>query len=89
MRRANINLLMAISVVGALILGDWFEGALVIFLFSLGTTLQIFSFGRTRNAIRALMDLTPPTATIKRNGQEVTVDVEPTFRTPTVTIGNH
>lgn len=76
LRRADMNLLMTVSVIGALILGDWFEGALVVFLFSLGTTLQIFSFGRTRNAIRALMDLTPPTATIKRNGQEVTVDVE-------------
>ncbi|ODG98434.1 cadmium-transporting ATPase [Nostoc sp. KVJ20] len=76
LRRADMNLLMTISVVGAVILGDWFEGALVVFLFSLGTTLQVFTFGRTRNAIRALMDLTPPTATVKRGNQEVTVPVE-------------
>ncbi len=76
LRRADMNLLMTISVIGAVILGDWFEGALVVFLFSLGTTLQSFTFGRTRNAIRALMDLTPPTATVKRSGQEVTVPVE-------------
>jgi Cd2+/Zn2+-exporting ATPase len=76
LRRADMNLLMTISVIGAVILGDWFEGALVVFLFALGTFLQSFSFGRTRNAIRALMNLTPPTATVKRNGQEVTVGVE-------------
>ncbi|MEJ1934047.1 heavy metal translocating P-type ATPase [Nostoc sp. NIES-2111] len=76
LRRADMNLLMTISVTGALILGDWFEGALVVFLFSLGTTLQVFTFDRTRNAIRALMDLTPPTATVKQGNQEVTVPVE-------------
>ncbi|MBD2775670.1 heavy metal translocating P-type ATPase [Iningainema tapete] len=76
LRRADMNLLMTISVIGAVILGDWFEGALVLFLFSLGTTLQVFTFGRTRNAIRALMDLTPPTATVKRGNKEVTVPVE-------------
>lgn len=76
LRRADMNLLMTISVVGAVILGDWFEGALVVFLFSLGTTLQTFTFGRTRHAIRALMDLTPPTATVKRGEREVTVAVE-------------
>ncbi|MBW4510318.1 MAG: cadmium-translocating P-type ATPase [Scytonematopsis contorta HA4267-MV1] len=74
--RADMNLLMTISVIGAIILGDWFEAALVVFLFSLGSTLQVFSFGRTRNAIRALMDLTPVNATIKRNGKEITVSVE-------------
>ncbi|MBD2568685.1 heavy metal translocating P-type ATPase [Anabaena lutea] len=76
LRRADMNLLMTISVIGALILGDWFEAALVLFLFSLGTTLQVFTFGRTRNAISALMDLTPPTATVKRGNKEVTVPVE-------------
>lgn len=75
-RRADMNLLMSISVIGAIILGDWFEAALVVFLFSLGSTLQLFSIGRTRNAIRALMDLTPATATVKRNGFEATVAVE-------------
>ena len=76
LRRADMNLLMTISVIGAVVLGDWFEGALVVLLFSLGTTLQSFSFGRTRNAIRALMELTPRTATVKRNGKEATVPVE-------------
>ncbi len=76
LRRADMNLLMTLAAIGAAILGQWFQGALVIFLFALGTTLQNFTLGRTRNAIRDLMDLTPATATVKRNGQEVSVIVE-------------
>ena len=75
-RLADMNLLMTISAIGAVILGDWFEGALVVFLFALGTTLQTFTMERTRNAIRDLMDLTPPTATVKRGKQELSVPVE-------------
>jgi len=86
LRRADMNLLMTISVIGAVILGDWFEAALVVFLFSLGTTLQVFTFGRTRNAIRALMDLTPATATVQRGQEEVTVTVESIHVGETLTI---
>jgi len=75
LRRADMNLLMTLAAVGAAILNQWFQGALVIFLFALGTTLQNFTLGRTRHAIRDLMDLTPATATVKRNEQEVTVPV--------------
>lgn len=76
LRRADMNLLMTLAAIGAAILGQWFQGALVIFLFGLGTTLQTFALSRTRNAIRDLMELTPATATVKRRGQEVTVPVE-------------
>jgi Cd2+/Zn2+-exporting ATPase len=76
LRRADMNLLMTLAAIGAAILNFWFQGALVMFLFALGTTLQTFTLGRTRNAIRDLMDFTPPTATVKRNGQEVSVPVE-------------
>ncbi|MBI4779998.1 MAG: cadmium-translocating P-type ATPase [Oscillatoriophycideae cyanobacterium NC_groundwater_1537_Pr4_S-0.65um_50_18] len=86
LRRADMNLLMTLSVIGAVALGDWFEGALVVFLFSLGTTLQSFTFGRTRSAIRSLMDLAPSTATVKRKGQEVTVPVESVQVGETITI---
>lgn len=75
LRRADMNLLMTLAAIGAAILNQWFQGALVIFLFALGTTLQNFTLGRTRNAIRDLMDLTPATATVRRSGQEVSVPV--------------
>lgn len=74
-READMNLLMTISALGACILGDWIEGAMVVFLFSLGTTLQTFTLGRTRNAIQDLMDLTPSVATVKRDGEEITIPI--------------
>ncbi|MGC4191101.1 MAG: cation-translocating P-type ATPase [Thermomicrobiales bacterium] len=72
-RRIDMNVLMTISVVGAAILGDWSEGALVVVLFSLGTFLQAMTLDRTRRAIRSLLDLTPEEATAIRGGVEVTV----------------
>ncbi|HYH11042.1 MAG TPA: cation-translocating P-type ATPase, partial [Thermomicrobiales bacterium] len=71
--RIDMNVLMTISVIGAAILGEWSEGALVVVLFSIGTTLQAVTFDRTRNAIRALLDLTPQEARVVRNGLESTI----------------
>lgn len=72
-RRLDMNVLMSISVIGAAALGDWSEGALVVVLFSVGTTLQAITFERTRGAIRGLLDQAPEEAVVVRNGVEVTV----------------
>ncbi len=61
-RRADMNLLMSIAVVGALIIGEWFEAAAVAFLFSFSLLLESWSVERARRSIRSLMDMTPATA---------------------------
>ena len=66
----NIDLLMVVAAAGAAILGQWFEGALLLFLFSLGHALEHYALGRARNAIKALADLVPQTATVLRDGKE-------------------
>lgn len=71
--RIDMNVLMTISVIGAAVLGEWSEGALVVVLFSIGTALQAVTFDRTRNAIRALLDLAPDEARIVRDGIETMV----------------
>jgi len=58
---ADINLLMCIAVVGAVAIGQWFEAAVVTFLFSVSLLLEHWSLGRARNAIASLLDLAPPT----------------------------
>jgi Cd2+/Zn2+-exporting ATPase len=73
--RLDMNVLMTISAVGAAALGDWSEGAMVVVLFSLGGTLQSLTLDRTRGAIRALMDLSPPEAVRILGGGEVVVPV--------------
>ncbi|MBI2303295.1 MAG: cadmium-translocating P-type ATPase [Chloroflexi bacterium] len=68
LRTPDINVLMMVAVIGAAAIGEWVEGATVVFLFSLGNTLESYTMDRARGAIRALMNLSPPYAKVKRNG---------------------
>jgi Cd2+/Zn2+-exporting ATPase len=61
----DMNVLMTAAAVGAALLGEWLEGATVVWLFTLGVTLQNKSIDRTRNSIRSLMDLAPAEAWVK------------------------
>lgn len=76
-RRVDVDLLMVLAALGAAVVGAPFEGAMLLFLFSLSNVLQAYALGRTRNAIRALMKLRPDKATLKRpDGQVVAVPLE-------------
>lgn len=72
----NIDLLMILAAVGAAMLGDWPEGAVLLFLFSLSHALEHFILGRARGAIAALMKLTPDEAVVLREGRAQTIRVE-------------
>ncbi len=73
----NIDFLMVIAALGAAVIGEWAEGATLLFLFSLSNTLQSYALDRSRKAIRALMDLRPPEALVRRtDGTEESVSVE-------------
>ncbi|MFZ0711419.1 MAG: cation-translocating P-type ATPase [Terrimicrobiaceae bacterium] len=65
----DMNVLMVVAVVGAVAIGEHAEGAAVAFLFSLSELLESWSVGRARRAIRALMQLAPEIALVKRDGQ--------------------
>ena len=71
----DMNTLMTLAVLGAVALGDWLEAATVVFLFSLAHHLESRSMDRARRAISELMKLAPQTAIVKRDGEEVEVDV--------------
>ena len=60
--RPDMNFLMTLAVIGAMLIGEWFEAASVAFLFALALLLEHWSVGRARRAISALMALTPATA---------------------------
>jgi Zn2+/Cd2+-exporting ATPase len=62
----DMNLLMTVAVIGAIAIGEWFEGATVAFLFSLSLLLESWSVNRARRAVAALMDLSPPIARLQR-----------------------
>lgn len=71
--RPDMNLLMTIAVIGAVIIGEWLEAALVCFLFALSLVLESWSVGRARRAVEALLDLAPPTVRILKDGLETEV----------------
>src|SRR5690554_6896601 len=75
-RQFDIDLLMVTAALGAAAIGAWAEGALLLFLFSLGHALERLAMDRARNAIRALADLTPKVARVVRRGAELEVPVE-------------
>lgn len=67
-RAVNIDLLMILAATGALLIGAPFEGAMLLFLFSLSNVLQAYAFGRSRRAISSLVELRPDTARVVENG---------------------
>ena len=71
--RPDMNLLMTVAVIGAVIIGEWSEGATVAFLFSLSLLLESWSVGRARNAISKLLDLSPPMANLKMLGGQTSL----------------
>ena len=64
----DTNLLVTIAAIGAIALGDYSEAAAVMFLFSLGSTLEAHSVEKTRRSIRSLVEAFPKSARVKRNG---------------------
>ena len=72
----DVDILMVLAALGALVIGAPSEGATLLFLFALSNLLQRVALGRSRRAIRALMKLRPDTARVRRNGEESTVPVE-------------
>lgn len=75
-RRFEIDTLMLVAAAGAAALGKWAEGGLLLFLFSLGHSLEHFAMGRARRAIEALAKLAPETALLKRGDATAEVPVE-------------
>ncbi|MDH2240152.1 heavy metal translocating P-type ATPase [Pigmentiphaga sp. GD03639] len=76
LKRFEIDTLMLVAAAGAAALGSWAEGALLLFLFSLGHALEHYAMGRAKRAIEALAELAPDTAIVRRNGQTEEIKVE-------------
>lgn len=79
-RSFDIDTLMIVAAAGAAALGAWEEGALLLFLFSLGHALEHMAMDRARKAIEALAELAPKTALVQRDGAEAEVRVEDLLR---------
>ncbi len=74
--RFEIDFLMLVAAVGAAILGHWAEAALLLFLFSLGHSLEHYSFEKARKSIAALGNLSPKTGLLKKGDQLIETKIE-------------
>lgn len=76
--KLSIHTLMVVAAIGAAILGDWMEGAILLFLFALAETLETFATYRTNQSIESLIKLRPRQATrlIGGTDHDETIEVE-------------
>ena len=69
----DVNTLVTIAIIGAIIIGEYWEASAVVFLFLFGSLLESYSMEKTRNAISELIDLKPKVAIVRRYETEVEV----------------
>lgn len=82
-RTIDVDLVMVLAALGAAYVGQPFEGAMLLFLFSLSNVLQHYALGRTRNAIRSMMKLRPSQALVRRGSTTVAMPIE------RINVGDH
>lgn len=83
MKAFSIDLLVTIAVVGAMIIGEYTESAVVVFLFLFGDFLEGRTLRKTRASLRSLMDMAPLEATVLKAGKRVSIPADE------VNIGDH
>lgn len=75
-RQIGIELLMSVAAVVASVMGETLEGAMLVFLYSISEAAEGYTEEKTRAAIKALMNLAPKVALVRRNGREQEIPVE-------------
>jgi len=72
----NMDTLMTVAVIGAVIIGYWEEAAVVAFLFGVSDALEVYTMERARRSIRSLMNIAPKKAIVIRQDKEIELGVE-------------
>jgi len=72
-RSFDVDFLVTIAAATAPLIGQWWEGAMVMFLFAAGNAMEEVTTERTRRSVESLMDLAPLTVTVRRDGKEVRI----------------
>lgn len=75
-KKLDVDMLMVLAALGAASIGEWHEGAILLFLFSLSNALQEYAIDRSRNAIKSLFKLYPEQAKVHREGRVAVVKID-------------
>jgi len=85
----EIDFLMLVAAIGAAILGNWTEGALLLFLFSLGHSLEHHALAKAHKSIAALTELAPKTALLKKGDHLKEISIEDLQRDDVILVKPH
>jgi Cd2+/Zn2+-exporting ATPase len=78
LRKITVNVFVVVALLATLAIGEFRPAAIIVFIMAVAGALESYTLDKTRRSIRDLLDFTPKTATLRRNGEEVTVAVTET-----------
>lgn len=87
-RIIDIDLLVSIAAIGAVIIGQYWEAAAVTFLFAIGHALETATLNKTRSALAELVAVAPDVAIVMRDGEQVEVSAGAVIMGETVLVKN-
>lgn len=74
-RKITVNVFITVALIATVAVGEFLSAAIIVFIMAVAGAFESYTLDKNRRSIRNLLDLTPRTATIRRQGQEVTVTV--------------
>ena len=74
-RKITVNVFVTVALIATIAVGEFRAAAIVVFIMAVAGALETYTLDKTRRSIRNLLDLTPKTATVRRNSEEVLVSV--------------
>jgi len=74
-RKITVNVFVAVALVATVAVGEFRPAAVIVFIMAVAGALETYTLDKTRRSIRNLLDLTPKTATIRRDEAEVAIPV--------------
>ncbi|HLO02852.1 MAG TPA: heavy metal translocating P-type ATPase [Symbiobacteriaceae bacterium] len=72
----TMAVLMTVAIIGAVLIGEWEEAAVVAFLYAVSEFLEAWTQARANRSLRQLIELAPKRARVSRHGEAVEVSVE-------------
>jgi len=72
-RKITVNVFVAVALIATIAVGEFRAAAIIVFIMAMAGALESYTLDKTRSSIRALLDLTPKMATVRRGDQEITI----------------